>query len=262
MKLIKYNIDRDKGDNIRIKSIIGSDTSETCEYISDLTGTFITTLYEIDMNKCPTVYSQVHMDKQFGEYHNNKIFNICNKDVLYASNAERLYLINVASCLSSGYIFRLIQIDKYDWIHKNNIDFIKQRMSIIKLSNQSRFEVRIIYDGKYKGDIDIIDNGNMTVYEIKFVSEVKKEHIIQLWLYGCGLIKKNDKYKDYKYKLFNVRSGEIINVIPDIKYLNDVLLLLTDKIIEHGNDDEFIKKCIKQNTGSIYIPTNDDLYDF
>ena len=94
---------------------------------------------------------------------------------------------------------------------------------------------------------DIINDTYL--YEIKCTNELSFEHKLQLliyaWMYERSIIKMYCGPR--KYRLFNMLSGETLELITDKMYLIDniVELILKSKLEESTEltDNEFIESC-------------------
>ncbi len=110
--------------------------------------------------------------------------NMQPKDILYISN--------LWNSLKTGYIFKVNQIQRYDWLSIENLGECIKRLEGI-VSNKLKTEVRYVVEHslseknpelrnrKLIGHIDCIDNKN--VWEFKCVNMLENEHLIQLAVY-------------------------------------------------------------------------------
>lgn len=137
--------------------------------------------------------------------------NLQTKDILYISN--------LWNSLKTGYIFKVNQIQKYDWLSKDNLDLCMERMNKL-VSNKLKTEVKYelennmtsknpeLKNRKMIGIIDCIDNNN--IWEFKCVSQLEDEHKIQLAIY-MYLYKKeiNKKKNTIFFNLMNFNDNEL-----------------------------------------------------
>jgi hypothetical protein len=128
-----------------------------------------------------------------------------NIDIKKENINELLYITNYYCSLRSGYLFKLYQIDEYDWITKDNLDLSYDRLSKF-ISKNAKYEHRIecvptpyrpeLLNRRLEGYIDCIDDNK--IYEFKCVQKLENEHFLQLAVY-MYLYENNNIYK-YVYE--------------------------------------------------------------
>jgi hypothetical protein len=128
------------------------------------------------------------------------------------------------------------------------------------IGNNPKFEIELSYkisteygDFNLYGRIDIMDSE--TVWEIKCTSEIKLEHLIQLVVYAW--IYTNSMSDNKKFKIINLISGEINELLYDAKYVNKIINILFENKYgtkKKNSDKMFLKKCEK-----IYLSYNVDI---
>lgn len=179
------------------------------------------------------------------------IFETTNADNI---TVQRLLVIaTYYCCYVSGYNYKASQITNYNWLTKEQIEKCGERL-IDKISNNAIFEAKMEFSGEEElrnrtifGFIDCIDKN--TIWEFKCVDEIKHEHILQLSIYAYLLTKvTKGNANDYSYKLFNILTGEIVELFFNSIKLEEIV----EKIIRAKytnipllNNTEFIQK-IKQ----------------
>ncbi len=148
---------------------------------------------------------------------------------------------------------RLNQIQEIDWISKKDN---QTAMKIFKglLSNKCEFEYNISLKHKdgitYSGRIDCVDYQNKTIWEFKFIEEILPIHRLQLILYKTIIYldeQLREKFKDFKYCLFNLKKSEI----EYINYIEPKLVSLFNKIIKIQKNKNSLNN--KQEDFEIYI---------
>ncbi len=137
--------------------------------------------------------------------------NLQTKDILYISN--------LWNSLKTGYIFKVNQIQKYDWLSKENLDLCMERLDKLvsnKLDTEVKFELENnmssrnpeLKNRKMIGIIDCIDKNN--IWEFKCVAQLEDEHKIQLAIYMYLYKKENLKKKNTLiFNLMNLSINEL-----------------------------------------------------
>lgn len=185
-----------------------------------------------------------------------------------------LKLSNLWNSFELNLIFKLKQINCYNWFENDHIIEALDRYKKLIDPNNSIFEKKVehTYNYKYKnkdkvksinicGYIDIIDGNN--IWELKFVNSITNEHKLQLACYAYLLentIKKNNRH----YYLFNSRNNECYELIP--KNLEKVIDIILEYKMEHIDEityNEFIKKINEIRSSKIsVIDTNKWVSEF
>lgn len=194
-------------------------------------------------------------------------FNSIN-DYTFTMNPENLLkLANTYCSYRSKYIFKMNQIGKYDWLNENHLNASYQIMKD-HISDNCKFEVYVsskepIRGKNITGRIDILDLKNKTIWEIKAITVLKFEHIIQTALYGylfndmistpaerIKLLGSSNEV-EFKYKLFNILDGHIIEIKFDPFCLENMLaMLIHAKYFDNRTieDDKFIIDLLAVNS--------------
>ena len=217
------------------------------------------------------------------------------------SIADWLLLSNIYLCSTEGFNYKLKQIDNYEWLagdmvarcHRNIDQFIDR-------GKPMKFEVELGCDydekGSYygfthplygivklRGRIDCMTND--TIWELKCVEMLSIEHMLQVVIYGwiwqqiCnntgGNIKNMDEkqkqkqmkelYQPRKFKLMNVRNGEVRELDITSHYINEIINILLDsklRIREVISDKQFIKTCVTRIAKYTHCNKNDNNYNY
>lgn len=236
--------------------------NETKENINEINGIIIPILYEYKLTKRITILELFHKlsyTNKIKEYNILK-FNFNKIEIKTLTISDLLYICNCWLSCSSGYLFKICQIQKYDWLSDDLAIELVLRMCELKISNTSLFEYEI---NSYKepelngyhlcGSIDCIDNDKNIIYEFKCVNHIEKQHYLQLALYMYlyetyklrnGIINNNTKYvifniikNDYYeiksdlYKLRKMVNYIIFNKYENIKKITDDIFIKNNKII-------------------------------
>ncbi|KAI0447558.1 P-loop containing nucleoside triphosphate hydrolase protein [Xylaria telfairii] len=166
----------------------------------------------------------------------------------------------------SGYKPRAIQMrnHKFDWIKPIDLDLARNRLQgeLRNITSSMKFEVEfndefIVDDQKTEliGRADVVnyssshcdgDRSVESVWEIKFVSQLSYEHIIQACAYAYTLEPGSERVP--RIILYNVRDGEKIQIVPrdgreGLRRMIESVLRLKWTIMRELSDKEFIRTC-------------------
>lgn len=188
------------------------------EDVSSINGTSIPAYYEIIKMKSCKLYDYVINNnlENLSIDQLEQIEKIKNKMKLhkYLSIDNILFLATIYEYLFNGYLFKLNQIKNFKWW---STDDAQQKLEIIldiihiNMSDNLEFEVNISNED-YNGLIDCIDHDKKIIWEFKMVSYIADLHFIQLVIYACI---SNKQYNNYKYRILNILSGEIMELDID-----------------------------------------------
>ncbi|KAG5777542.1 hypothetical protein H9Q71_004774 [Fusarium xylarioides] len=167
----------------------------------------------------------------------------------------------------SGYLPRVIQMKdhKYDWIKPEDLILARRRLDseLVDSAQGLNFEVEMqqqfyIDDQETRlcGRADIVHNAatesddmdDRTIWEIKFVSSLSNEHVIQTCVYAYLLGSESGKLP--RIILYNVRDGDKREIIPrhgleGLRQLIASVLRLRYTSKGEMTHEEFIKRCNK-----------------
>lgn len=194
--LLEINTIRNKQKNISISH--KSSQKNTKESVSEITGVAIPAYFEYKMKNRMSIIDQMV----------NINFNV--EDI---TTEQLLFMANKWCSYKSGLLFKLHQIEKYDWLSKENLDICLERLQSFHISNKAIFEKNSIVEHnniKIIGYFDCIDNDN--IYEFKCVSELKKENYLQLAIYMFINEKSKINHIQTNYYLYNIFSDELIQI--------------------------------------------------
>jgi hypothetical protein len=250
LKIIKLNDKETLIDiPIKIKSKYGY------ENISDISGTLIPAFYQYKTTGEMIIYEQslydynnkrkkITKDIDFIDSSDSnddtiiptKTYDLNNIDIKKENINELLYISNYYCSLRSGFLFKLYQINEYNWITKDNLNLSCNRLSKF-ISNNAIYEHKIecyfdklsrpeLLNRRLIGYIDCIDDNK--IYEFKCVQKLENEHYLQLaiymYLYETYNIydieeEKEEEYEYYhkvnKYEYKIIKYQKLININTD-----------------------------------------------
>ena len=192
---------------------------------------------------------------------------------------EYLYVANVLTAVQEKLYFKVKQINKtdYNWLDQRAISKCLKRLrnivgkdcdnilprieeTIIHYNNDDQHEkidkfLKIAAPSlphlRFSARIDTITKS--TVWEMKCTKTLTTDHKLQVviyaWLMRMRITDKTkDKHKDGKksFKLFNIRSGELLRLEASMDELNHIMLTLLkvkfqEKVVK--TDEDFINDC-------------------
>lgn len=236
---------------------LDNNNKESYEDVSDLNGLVIPAIYEKIFNNISSIEDYVNKNINKKNQQNDIIKKYIKKiNIPCRKISDYLKIGNIYLSLQNKLHSKLAQIKKYNWLDKKMIAECHKNMKILENQNLI-FEQNIsnceddIFKIVHKehgqiiigGRIDAFDEKN--VYEFKCVDNISIDHKLQLIMYSW-LWKNSDLYKVYgnrDFKLLNVRTGELLQLINDnYKITQIVELVFANKFIKKQTlkDDEFI----------------------
>ena len=241
---------------ITIPTIIHCDTGD--ETVSDINGICLPAIYEYktqcqvsiieyikDQKSRLTKQDQIQVEQYLPKFSTGGKCEI----------NDFLYLSNVYNSLRSGYMFKLRQINKYDWLESENV---KLALQVIQkyIPVSAKFEQYMIsscnvrgIDRIIQGCIDAISahEGIIHVWEFKCVKELQPEHIIQLLIYQW-LFNRNGVTTPTRFLLLNILTDEILEIVQPAELNEIVEELILEKIkIRHKTTDKEFLNIINSN---------------
>lgn len=267
---------------IQIPNIIK--TKKGYEEVSDLTGIALQSMYydyisykfnREDDEEIPNILYdliQNHIDelKTNEHYYLREIVNEINENM--SSISDYLYLANVLIALQEKLYFKLKQIDKteYTWLTAKMVAQCNKRLenTIGKECENKKPKIeKVIIQQKddeahqtidefllsnmetttkfrFTARVDLITEDSL--WENKCTSSLSLDHKLQLVIYAW-LWKMTRPSKIKKFKLFNIKSGEVLVLNATMEELNYIMIeLLKGKyfVQEKKSDEEFLKECI------------------
>lgn len=146
------------------------------EGVSDITGTAIPGYCEYLVKDTMTIYEDI---KHVLDIKKPELANLDN-----LTPEKLLKITNYYQSIVSGYVYRINQIKKYDWLSKENLDRCVKRV-IDKISKDTKFEMKLsltVNSRNIVGYIDAVEKD--TIYEFKCIKEFSDDHFIQLAIYA------------------------------------------------------------------------------
>tara|TARA_B110000967_G_C18879865_1_gene560425 strand:- start:264 stop:2393 length:2130 start_codon:yes stop_codon:yes gene_type:complete len=272
-------IEHEAEEPIEIPSIIQTKNGNF-EEVSDLNGIVITSIY-YDMLK--EIWDEDDKNILL-ELIDEKLIEMKGKNQIFLEQylkkipekietiEEYLYTANVNQAIQESLYFRLKQIEEneYKWLPEEVVQECKDRLklTISTDSNDKKplIEENIMHSSwedehleidellkeefmeifRFTGRIDLITD--TILWELKCTSEITTEHILQLiiyaWLYEMRPDYSEEKKK--QYKLFNIKTGELIRIDATKEDLTNIIKILLKNRYQKENkkpDEEFIKTC-------------------
>jgi hypothetical protein len=216
----------------------------TYEDVSDINGIAIPAMYEAKRMGVSTI-EQVVRDKCKNredpviESHYSR-----NRDVKSVSDYLHLTLVYNAFCERLHH--RLVNIKSWDWLTDDSVkECITPLYSILPMGTMYENEILANYPSpiygiiKFTGFIDAITDD--TLWEIKCTSELSLEHHLQLVVYAWMMMRKCPN-KNYKFKLINLKTGEI-RKIQSTEYIDEMMAILINSKFSPTlelTDDQFV----------------------
>jgi len=206
-----------------------------CEAVSEITGTCMPALYE---------------SRKTGRVSFLKNTDLCAR----LSKADPSVMPSIlreatAWCArKSGFCFKEIQITSYDWLSMDHMVAACRRLAqIIPDHDKPRFEERLeaVHKRGFRihGFADIMTSGGM-LCELKAVSQLSSEHLIQLAIYMWLCSKTPGTPTITHAVLFNLIDGTSIRIHPTPTDLDALVsLIIEHKASSHRTmtDEQFIR---------------------
>ena len=240
-EMIKYKLIQKKDKFIKIDHKVKS-SNKHFEAVSDITGTAIPAYYEFITTGKMTISDKLttgHVEqfiKIFPDYSYAKYFTLPDEMKI----EDLLKFANMYCCFRSQYIYKAIQIKKYDWLSKENlyktVNRVKKHISTI-----AKYEKSVQYNcNKYSkiivGQLDCYDKN--IIWEFKCVKQLSCEHYIQLAVYAF-LHRTHYKRQLDGMLQFLKNFGEAKNGIESIKEFIEINYKI-DKIIKKVNSKYYL----------------------
>jgi len=189
------------------KSPFGDDLYEE---VSDITGTAIPAYYQFQS----TGEMRIH----------EKLCEIGDAPALSTEPSQLLMLANKYNSHVSGLIYKINQVQKYDWLTIENLDASAFRLSE-SMSAKARYEIGItlhMLGRVITGYIDAIDGG--TLWEIKCTRDIQPEHVLQTAIYAFMYETLTGHHLEYKIN--NILTGEIVSLECSYETLREILTII------------------------------------
>jgi len=235
------------------------------EDVSDLNGIVIPAIYEEikNPNKKSTLRSDVESLTSSSSSSSSTTNKIIKAKLIeldkYTNNIQKYLLMgNIYVALNENIYSKLKQIDDYTWLTQDMINICIENLSN-NVKKNTRYEQIISENSKgyyalhheqygiinICGRIDAYDDDNKTLWEFKCVSNLTIEHFLQLIIYSY-LWNHSTENCDSLYKLLNIRTGEMWELIYDEFIISTLIELLLINKYGHEfclSDDDFLNEC-------------------
>jgi hypothetical protein len=252
------------------------------EDVSDLNGIAIPAMYydyiqsewETNDNNTNVLYEIIQMTmgntKQNEYLYLKSIIKEVSPEV--ESVSDYLYLANlfVASQEKLYYKLKQIERDEYVWLNPSILSKCKERLlnvlgdecnkskplieeSIIQcLDEEAHIPIDACLDPhfgnerfRFSARIDLATEE--TVWELKCTSTISQDHLLQIVIYAW-LWRTMDSSLRKEFRIFNIKTGEILRLNATIDVLNQIVIALLKGKYENYTpqpDEEFLKDCRK-----------------
>jgi DNA polymerase III delta prime subunit len=280
-EFLEFDVIQEKGERINIP--IKTKQGNLTENVSEITGTAI-----------PAYLEFRYTGSCFIQPTNKYLMNDYDDDGNIIPNETTEIDLHDPSCLlkcaneycskQSGYMFKLSQVQNYNWLSIDNLETCITRLEE-HITQNAKFEklyfhtdTKILYNRKLIGRIDCLDGEN--VWEFKCVDKMKNEHLIQLGLYAFLVESQQRRFRpafeanstenhtmallryfnvvpstlpvsnhlNKNYFLFNILDNRILK----LKTSYDKLCEMTKYIIQKKymapvtkTDKDFVKECLQ-----------------
>jgi len=226
---------KEKFINIPIKTKQGN----LHEYVAEINGILIPSYFEYVNNNKMTIYDILM----------NKNLSIDIKLSMDMPTSDLLKLATIYSAFSSGYFYKIKQIQNYDWMEDEKLDDAVDRLDLV-INKNARFEIEVsnpeLKIGKViVGRMDCMDGD--TIWEFKCTKELDSDHFIQLAIYA--LLNENmreAKIRDLDKRITQMESDmnkkeELEKVFFKKIELGNILLINNIKYVVYHIDENGIK---------------------
>ena len=163
------------------------------------------------------------------------IVDLMEPKMINMTITQLLRIVTLYNAISSGYYFRLKQIESFDWITEPQLLTCTARLTT-RIHPQSVYEYPLTIDISLDSNtnitiVGIVDVfGGNTLFEIKTVESLSKEHMLQLACYAY-MNKKLSPNANVAYKLYNVLTDEEHELHFDLaKFEKSLHLLIRKKL--------------------------------
>ena len=272
---------RNKSDKIYIKS--KTPQKYGYENVSEITGTAIPAYFEYQLKNTMNIFNLLGFGitkkskRSCFSLNNDYAFISDDEDTLKSikpSNeielskvnlkkidpSELLYLANKWCSFKNGFIFKLDQIDNYNWLNQDTLSQCVNRLSNLGISSNAQFETKSqmenkkeLFNRKIIGYFDCVDGDNL--YEFKCVSMLKKEHILQLAIYAYLDYQIHEERADqHRYYLYNILTDELMEIKTNREDLEQMIkYLIFTKYFGNKTMDDISFKETCQNIRKQYF---------
>lgn len=170
-------------------------------------------------------------------------------DKIALSIANVLQLCNVYKSIESEMYHRLYQLSDYSWLsQKQWRTYLANLQSVLGDVASAEYEVDVYIATAVpiSGRVDMIStdlSGQRTCWEFKCTTGLSADHKLQLLFYAYAL-HANPKNAGMKYKLFNICTGELWELVYDAEHAKHIVATIYEAQINRllqCSDRDFVR---------------------
>jgi len=254
MELCRMKVVTEPNKAIEIAGMIETEGGRT-EAVADLNGIAIPTIYEHRFQGRISIQEDIK-DKFIDVLQRDSILDEDLRKGLESSlkepknPADYLLLANVYSAYVSGFLFKIKQIKKYNWLSVETMESLLDILiRTVGKDPKQEFEYTLSNVGyvwrkktlQIEGRADLIDR--TTLWELKCVDSIKDEHCIQLALYAWLWQKVDYATKGRRrFCIHNIRTGEVqeLQGVENLDYIMESVLDSHFRTVDKIDDETFI----------------------
>lgn len=230
--------------NIPIKVSTGDGNYES---VAEINGIAIPAIYELQTVGHSSIFDMVKLASEtLPDEHKERI-----NQLAYIFSTEGkfldchvLYIANVYSSITTGYIYKREQIEKYTWFDNRDIDQAIATLAS-NVSPFAEYEKSFRYplsDRMICGRVDAIDPTTATLWEFKCTSTLDDCHIIQLAIYAWLINQSTLKNQVTSHKLLNILNGQVFTLeyTDQIETMIEYLIKIKYHMDAPVTDEQFL----------------------
>lgn len=237
LALLDIHLARPKAEHIHIQQKVQQSDGST-ENVSEITGTAIPALLELQMHKTPSILVQLQQHPKYQSLLDSLPALKAVDTLECQRNFPSLLLAaNSWNALNNGYLFKLCQLKSYDWVTPPQLQQCAHRLQSLQIHPTASFEhfvqttLRIPNTSMSKVIVGYVDCMTKdSVYEFKCVSDLRPEHFLQLAIYM--LLIERDRQQQHKQFLrqFPLVLQQRLDADEVLRELNQTLRALQTQI--------------------------------
>lgn len=243
----------------------------TDETVSEINGTAIPIYYEYLLTKKINIINRLPENETITEYNDLPLFDAHTfepEEQKYSISQikqnfkkgiikidELLYVVNRWNSFKNGYLFKVKQIQEYDWLTNDMMNECVENLKTLNISKNASFEHLVeignkdeLLNRKLTGYIDAIDENK--IYEFKCVKKLTNVHYLQLAIYAYMYEQDDTQIKPFDTVMYNNGQQGIVMQIYKNGNVN-VKNKMTHKV-EKLTLDQLIPMNKKSNSYYIY----------
>ena len=206
------------------------------ENVADIIGTSIPAFFEYTRTGSMSIRSWIDSHITEPRYRREHPFYVKTLgEITYPPMDPRdiFQMANLYISMGAGIYSKLAQIRHYDFMNREQFDQLLMNYDSCGISDAAQYEKGVATEWendetgialRIVGYIDIVDYGNKTVWEVKCVECITIEHIVQVMIYAWICMRMDaDLYRDFKYKVVNIRTGEILEIRCEEEKVDEIV---------------------------------------